>query len=203
MNAGTNTFTNITIKSILKFHPNAKVFVFDVPKTDEENFTLIDDDVKGSVEVIKGILWGDLNLPTIDVNKAGNLTDIERKQIIDRYHSDKIEVLPNGDFQHPMNIQFAIDTLDENFILMFTVRNEAGALAQALNIIGAHGYNMRSLRSRPMKNLQWNYYFYIEAEGNICNEDGNNMLRELSAVCARLRLVGTFHTGMAGIGDEP
>lgn len=82
----------------------------------------------------------------------------------------------------------------ENFILVFTVQNRAGALAQTLNIIGAHGFNMRSLRSRPMKGLQWNYYFYIEAEGNIHNADGKNMLKELSAVCARLKLVGTFNT---------
>lgn len=82
----------------------------------------------------------------------------------------------------------------ENFILVFTVQNRAGSLAQTLNIIGAHGFNMRSLRSRPMKELQWNYYFYIEVEGNIHNENGQNMLRELSAVCARLKLVGTFTT---------
>lgn len=81
---------------------------------------------------------------------------------------------------------------NENFILVFTVQNKAGALAQTLNIIGAHGYNMRSLRSHPMKGLQWNYYFYIEAEGNIDNENGRSMLRELSAICARLKLVGTF-----------
>ena len=81
---------------------------------------------------------------------------------------------------------------DENFILVFTVKNQAGALAQTLNIIGAHGFNMRSLRSRPMKDLQWNYYFYMEAEGNIHGENGRDMLRELSAVCARLKLVGTF-----------
>ena len=37
------------------------------------------------------------------------------------------------------------------FILLFTVQNKAGALAQTLNIIGAHGYNMKNLRSRPMK----------------------------------------------------
>ena len=92
---------------------------------------------------------------------------------------------------------------DENFILVFTVRNEAGSLAQALNIIGAHGYNMRSLRSRPMKGLQWNYYFYIEAEGNICSGDGDSLLRELSAVCARLKLVGTFRTGWSGGGERP
>ena len=85
---------------------------------------------------------------------------------------------------------------EENFILVFTVKNEAGSLAQTLNIIGAHGFNMRNLRSRPMKDLQWNYFFYIEAEGNINNENGQNMLRELSAVCAKLKLVGTYYSNL-------
>jgi len=78
------------------------------------------------------------------------------------------------------------------FILVFTVQNRAGALAQTLNIIGAHGYNMKTLRSRPMKDLQWNYYFYIEAEGNILNENGEMLLREMGALCARLKLVGIY-----------
>ena len=78
------------------------------------------------------------------------------------------------------------------FILVFTVQNKAGALAQTLNIIGAHGYNMKTLRSRPMKDLQWNYYFYIEAEGNIVSENGDLLLRELGALCARLKLVGIY-----------
>ena len=82
---------------------------------------------------------------------------------------------------------------NEQFIITFTVKNEAGALASTLNIIGAHGYNMRSLRSRPLKSLPWSYYFYIEAEGNINSRDGKDMLRELSAICADLKLVGTFH----------
>ena len=85
---------------------------------------------------------------------------------------------------------------EENFILVFTVKNEAGALAQTLNIIGAHGFNMRNLRSRPMKDLQWNYFFYIEAEGNINNENGRDMLRELSAICAKLKLVGTYYSNL-------
>ncbi|MCR5236799.1 MAG: chorismate mutase [Lachnospiraceae bacterium] len=83
---------------------------------------------------------------------------------------------------------------EDSFILVFTVKNEAGALAQTLNIIGAHGYNMRSLRSRPMKELLWNYYFFIEAEGNINTVNGQDMMRELSAVCARLKLVGSYRT---------
>lgn len=83
---------------------------------------------------------------------------------------------------------------NENFILVFTVQNRAGALAQTLNIIGAHGYNMKSLRSRPMKGLEWQYFFYIEAEGNINNENGKALMAELSAICARLKLAGTYYT---------
>lgn len=82
---------------------------------------------------------------------------------------------------------------NEHFMLMFTAKNEAGSLAKALNIIGAHNFNMRNLRSRPMKELLWNYYFFIEAEGNIGTQNGKDMLRELSALCARLKLVGTYN----------
>lgn len=78
------------------------------------------------------------------------------------------------------------------FIIVFSVRDEAGALAMTLDILGAHGYNMKNLKSRPMKGLLWRYYFYIEAEGDVTTEDGKDMLRELSAVCEQLKLVGAY-----------
>ena len=79
-------------------------------------------------------------------------------------------------------------------IMLFTVRNEAGALAKAIDIIGKHGFNMRALRSRPMKELLWQYYFYVEAEGNINSESGKEMQKELAMCCDRLKIVGTFTT---------
>ncbi len=81
---------------------------------------------------------------------------------------------------------------DDNFFLVFSVKNEAGSLAEAVNIIGRRGYNMRGLHSRPLKTLPWNYYFYVEGEGNIRSENGEAMMRELGAVCERLKLVGTY-----------
>ena len=77
-------------------------------------------------------------------------------------------------------------------VLLFTVRNEAGALARAIDIIGKHGFNMLALRSRPMKELLWQYYFYVEAEGNINTDEGRAMLEELEMHCDRLRAVGAF-----------
>ncbi len=79
-----------------------------------------------------------------------------------------------------------------HFILVFTVRNEAGSLAQALNVIGSYGFNMRTLRSRPMGELLWQYYFYVEAEGNIHSADGENMLKRLGVYCDKVKCVGSF-----------
>mgnify|MGYP004540353205 FL=1 len=75
---------------------------------------------------------------------------------------------------------------------MFTVRNEAGALARAIDVIGHYGFNMRTLRSRPMKELLWQYYFYVEAEGDLHSPDGQNMLRALAVFCDRLKPVGCY-----------
>ena len=82
--------------------------------------------------------------------------------------------------------------MGRHFILTFTARNEAGSLAKVLNIIGAHGYNMCSLRSRPMNDLKWNYYFYIELDGNVYTEEGRSMINELGTLCERFKLAGSF-----------
>ena len=79
-----------------------------------------------------------------------------------------------------------------NFIICFTVANEAGSLASALNIIGSNGFNMRNLRSRPMKNSLWKYYFYAELEGNVFTDAGNDLMIQLKTVCDDLKLIGTY-----------
>ncbi|MBR4205298.1 MAG: chorismate mutase [Clostridia bacterium] len=84
---------------------------------------------------------------------------------------------------------------DDNFFLVFSVKNQAGSLAEAVSIIGRHGYNLRSLHSRPLKTLLWKYYFYIEGEGNIRSANGRAMLEELAGVCDRLKLVGSYPAG--------
>ena len=114
-----------------------------------------------------------------------------------------LKVLAEGINQSQMNTtRFAVLSRSENrnvgkshgahFILVFTVRNEAGSLAQALNIIGANGFNMRTLRSRPMGELLWQYYFYVEAEGDIHSAQGQRLLEELSVCCDKIKCVGSF-----------
>ena len=77
-------------------------------------------------------------------------------------------------------------------VLMFTVKHEAGSLANAISIIGKHGYNMTALRSRPLKKHSWQYYFYIEIDGRVDTDNGAKMMEELDKVCDDLKVAGTF-----------
>lgn len=80
----------------------------------------------------------------------------------------------------------------DHSVIVFTVPDKAGALAHAINVIGHHGYSMRSIKSRAMKDLIWTYYFYVEITGDLQSKRGMYMLDELSECCDNLKMVGTF-----------
>ena len=80
-------------------------------------------------------------------------------------------------------------------ILMFTVKNEAGTLAKAVSIIGKYGFNMNVLRSRPIKVVNWKYYFYAELEGDINTPEGDEMVKSLSSECEVIKVLGSYKPG--------
>lgn len=81
---------------------------------------------------------------------------------------------------------------DKQFIMMFTVKNESGSLGKALSVIGDNGFNLRALKSRPTKELIWDYYFYAEGEGNVNTSAGEKLIEELKEICNHIKIVGSF-----------
>lgn len=79
------------------------------------------------------------------------------------------------------------------FMLMFSVNHKAGALAKAIDVISAGGYNMRSLHSRSVKNVPWQYYFYVEAEGTLSTPGGESMLEQLKKQCDTVKFLGHYN----------
>ena len=51
---------------------------------------------------------------------------------------------------------------------------------------------MRCLRSCPMKSLLWQYYFYVEVEGDLFSENGREMLKALGVYCERMKVLRSF-----------
>lgn len=81
---------------------------------------------------------------------------------------------------------------DNHFIMLFTVNNAAGSLGRAISVIGEHGFNLLAIKSRPTKELVWDYYFYAEGEGNIASDEGKAMLKDLAECCSNLKILGSF-----------
>ncbi len=81
---------------------------------------------------------------------------------------------------------------NDSFILLFTVRHQSGALSRAIDVISKYNFNMKVLRSRPVKGQAWHYYFYVEVEGEQDTENGRAMLAELAKQCSMLKVIGHF-----------
>ena len=80
-----------------------------------------------------------------------------------------------------------------HFCLLFTLGHDAGALARVVQLIAEFGFSMESIKSRPVKNVPWKYYFYVEIEGDAKGEKAEEMFLALSKECTELRFLGSFN----------
>ena len=75
---------------------------------------------------------------------------------------------------------------------LFTVDNKPGKLGEVIQIIGASGFNMESIKSRPMPHVPFEYYFYVELVGDPTADETAALLRELDRTCRTVRLLGVY-----------
>lgn len=76
--------------------------------------------------------------------------------------------------------------------LVVSVVNQPGAVHDMLVPLKNHGVSMSRFESRPARSGQWEYYFYIDLQGHPEQPALASALRELRAVCAFFKLLGTY-----------
>ena len=78
------------------------------------------------------------------------------------------------------------------FNLLFTVDNKPGALSSIIQVIGQGGFNMENIKSRPHPGEKFQYYFYVEIEGDPYSRQGMELLSSLQRLCKTVRLLGVY-----------
>lgn len=76
--------------------------------------------------------------------------------------------------------------------IVFTVAHKVGALYQVMKIINDHQINMLRIESRPLKDTPWEYYFYVDFEGNLENQNIQLALEDMKAHTSTLRILGNY-----------
>lgn len=80
-----------------------------------------------------------------------------------------------------------------HFQMLFATKNEAGALARAMNLIASYGFSMESIKSRAIPSQPWAYYFHVEIEGTLLDKTTQKMLKELNELCEEMKILGSYY----------
>lgn len=76
--------------------------------------------------------------------------------------------------------------------LVFSIRDETGALIKALQPFSSRNINLCKIESRPSRRKIWDYYFYVDIIGHKDEPDVKDALTELRAACPFLKLLGSY-----------
>jgi len=141
-------------------------------------------DTAGSVKIIKEM--NDTHLAAIASNDAGKLYDIP---II----KQKIENNPNNYtrfliFSNQNSVEGSIDKTS----IIFSVKHEPGALHQILKEFNDNDINLTKIESRPNKNTNWEYNFFVDFVGHYSNSKIKSVLNKISENTLFLKVIGSY-----------
>ncbi len=75
---------------------------------------------------------------------------------------------------------------------VFTLRHAVGALYEVMKIVNDHQMNMARIESRPIPHTPWEYYFYMDIDGNLHDPDTLSCIEEIKACTSGFRLLGNY-----------
>ncbi len=77
----------------------------------------------------------------------------------------------------------------------FVLEHQPGALARVLNAFARLHLNMIKIESRPLRDKNFEYRFYVDFEGANILEQMDSAFKKIQTYCAQLRLLGVYRNG--------
>ncbi len=79
-----------------------------------------------------------------------------------------------------------------NISIIFTLPHEVGSLFKVLKTIKDHHINLTRLESRPIADKDWQYYFYIDFEGNLNDTNVQDAIIMLRSLAVKFNVIGNY-----------
>ena len=76
--------------------------------------------------------------------------------------------------------------------IYFGLKDQVGALHDALDALKAGGINMTKIESRPSRNKAWQYYFFVDFEGHSETPEIKIALKVFARHCAVMHVLGSY-----------
>lgn len=76
--------------------------------------------------------------------------------------------------------------------IMFATSHVPGALFRALEPVDRAGLNMLKLESRPTRDQNWSYFFFLDIEGHIQDKIVSDTIAEIKKYSLSLKILGSY-----------
>jgi chorismate mutase / prephenate dehydratase len=83
-------------------------------------------------------------------------------------------------------------TADDKTAIMFTTAHKPGALAEVLDVFKENGINLTDIEKRPSKKVNWEYYFFIDAQAHADTPAMKKAIAEARKHCLQLTVLGSY-----------
>jgi chorismate mutase/prephenate dehydratase len=81
---------------------------------------------------------------------------------------------------------------DDKTAIMFTTANKPGALAEVLDVFRENRINLANLQQRPSKKVNWEYVFFIDAQGHSDDVNMQSAIEQAKQHCLQLTVLGSY-----------
>lgn len=131
-----------------------------------------------------------------DNNENACIANIKTKNIYD------LELLAEGINNNKENYtrfiiiskSMKISEKSNKISIVTTIEHKAGSLFKLIEIFSKENLNMVSIKSRPIPYKTWEYYFYIDFEGNLNDENVIRAFENIKAQMSYMKILGNYRS---------
>lgn len=84
------------------------------------------------------------------------------------------------------------NTDDNKISVIFSISHTPGSLYSVLQEFALRNINLTKIESRPTKNIPWEYYFFVDLEGNINDDKVSTSLSAVKTATIFFKLLGSY-----------
>ncbi len=141
-------------------------------------------DTAGSVKIIKEM--GDIHSASIASNDAGILYDVPIiKQGIENNSNNYTRFLI-------FSKTYSEENTNDKTSIIFSVKHQPGALHKILKEFNDNKINLTKIESRPNKNTNWEYNFFVDFLGHSSNSKIKSVLDSIEKNTIFLKIIGSY-----------